>query len=249
MIKINGFEIKPTIFPDKTSQVWKIPTDVFEASFAKIEWDFESEAEIIHLAQLKDLTDSHELESLLIISYLPYARQDKFIANDATFALSSFAKLLNTMNFDRIVIQDPHSHRATDLIKCSAGRSPDIYPALRACMADILCYPDKGAKEKYSRVFPEDFIYGEKVRDQLTGQIMDYSLFGDAKDKKVLIVDDICDGGATFIFLADALINAGAKEVNLFVSHGLFTKGIKILKSAGIVRIFTKNGEVHDTSN
>jgi len=47
-----------------------------------------------------------------------------------------------------------------------------------------------------------------------------------------LIVDDICDGGGTFIGLGEAIkkINPSAK-LELFVTHGFFTKGLdKLLK-------------------
>jgi phosphoribosylpyrophosphate synthetase len=73
---------------------------------------------------------------------------------------------------------------------------------------------------------------------------------GDCKDKRVLIVDDICDGGKTFELLAKDLYNAGAEEVNLFVTHGLFSKGLIPLKLAGIKRIFTNKGQaiiMHDS--
>ena len=59
----------------------------------------------------------------------------------------------------------------------------------------------------------------------------------------MLIVDDICDGGKTFELLAEQLYSNGAEEVNLFVTHGLFTKGLRPLKNAGIKRIFTNKGE------
>jgi hypothetical protein len=45
MIKIDGFEIKPTIFPDGTSQVWKIPDELFNKSGLTIDWRFEREDE------------------------------------------------------------------------------------------------------------------------------------------------------------------------------------------------------------
>ena len=60
----------------------------------------------------------------------------------------------------------------------------------------------------------------------------------------VLVWDDLCDAGGTFILLAKELLTNGAKEVNLFVSHGLFTKGTQILFDAGIKRIFTKEREI-----
>ena len=87
------------------------------------------------------------------------------------------------------------------------------------------------------------FLHGEKVRDQLSGKITSYELKGKPEGMNVMIVDDICDGGATFVILAKALYEGGAKEVNLFVTHGIFSKGLEPLKEAGIKRIFTQDGE------
>lgn len=249
MIKLNGSEVKPTIFPDKTSQIWKLPKTALEGNFANIVWEFENEAEVIHLAQLKTLLDRYNFTTCLRLPYLPYGRQDKFVSNESAFALCTFAKMLNDMGFDEVIINDPHSQVAIDLIHRSTAEHNDIRRALIETGAHVVCYPDAGALEKYTKIYDCEYVSGEKVRDQLTGNILSYKLNGKVMARSVLIVDDICDGGATFIYLAKALLDAGAKKVNLFVSHGLFTKGTKILKDAGINRIYTKNGEIHDTSN
>ena len=46
----------------------------------------------------------------------------------------------------------------------------------------------------------------------------------------VLIVDDISDGGASFKFLAQKLKAEGFQKVGLFVTHGIFSKGLKVLE-------------------
>jgi ribose-phosphate pyrophosphokinase len=46
-----------------------------------------------------------------------------------------------------------------------------------------------------------------------------------------LIVDDICDGGATFIGIADAIHEKDPDaDVRLYVTHGIFSKGIDVFK-------------------
>lgn len=246
MITLNGVEIKPTIFPDKTSQVWHLPKEELKMhGFAKVVWKFENEAELFHLAQLKHLLDDKIQHVTLTLPYLPYGRQDKCVSNDGTFALRTFAIMINNMYFDEIIIHDPHSEVALNHIGESKSVFTDIIPIIEKTGAGLLCYPDKGAVVKYSKVYgTRNFIYGEKIRDQSTGNILSYEVFGGCNGSNVLIVDDICDGGATFIHLAKALKIAKAKEINLFVSHGLFTKGIQVLKDAGINRIFTQDGEV-----
>jgi len=50
----------------------------------------------------------------------------------------------------------------------------------------------------------------------------------------------------TFKILAKDLLAKGAKEVNLFVTHGIFSRGLKTLKDAGINRIFAQDGEASE---
>lgn len=246
MIFLNGREIKPTIFPDKTSQVWKINTSIIREGANWIKWQFENEAEFFHVAQLADLVTEFSGNINLYLTYLPYARQDKPVSNENTFALHTFANLLNSLWFTKIVCDDPHSFVAQDLIKNFEPTYPvvEVLNFFTKTRSDILCFPDAGARNKYAPLFPEiNHIHGEKVREQSTGQIVNYKLIGDAKDKTVLIVDDICDGGMTFVSLATHLRANGANEINLFVSHGIFSKGTQILRESGIRRIFTKQGE------
>lgn len=250
MILLNGTSINVTIFPDKTSQVWKLPEEILKnTNYAHITWDFESEAEFMHLAQLKMLLDAEgHFKYTLRIKYLPYGRQDKEITNSNTFALRTFAKLLNSLEFDEIIIHDPHSEKALEMIDNSKAVYPieQVKKTYLETNSDLVCYPDQGATDKYHKMYDYSYVYGDKVRVQGTGDITKLLLVGRrlVKDKTVLIVDDICDGGATFKLLAKELYDAGAKEVNLFVSHGLFTRGIGIIKDSGIVRIFTKDIEV-----
>ena len=249
MIILNGFPVNITMFPDNTSQVWKLKEGQIE-TYNKIKWEYSGEGEFIHLAQLKDLIEVENKPviayNVLDITYLPYARQDKEIRNNTTFSLNTFAKLLNSLEFDEISILDPHSHRAIELIKNSREYYPKqaVLKVIDLTKSDVVCYPDKGAVCKYSTKYDVQYVYGEKERDAGSGKISNYKLFGNVEGKNVLIVDDICDGGATFILLATALLNTGAKNIALFVSHGIFSKGLRPLKSAWIKRIFTPMGEV-----
>lgn len=253
MISLNGTPVFPTVFPDKTSQVWKI--DDIGCNVNEIFWEFSSESELIQLAQLKDLLDACEGEHCTLkIKYLPYGRQDKPVTNSTTFGLHTFAQILNGMLFDKVIIVDPHSLVALDLIHNSSATYPiyALHKSLQTTASDMICYPDKGALTKYTKVyddFLQPYIYGEKVRDQLTGNITSYQVIGDPKGKKVMIIDDICDGGATFKLLAKDLLAAGATEVNLFVTHGIFSRGLATLFETGIKRIFTQDGEASEDDN
>lgn len=247
MIKLNGHLVIPTIFPDGTSQVWHLSDEVLENSLSHytITWKFGGEGEIMHIAQLKWLLDQKESHVHLVLDYLPYGRQDKPVSNDSTFALMAFSMMINNLCFNTVQLIDPHSEIAINLI----ARSHAIFPvkqmveARDSSQSTLICYPDKGALHKYKHLYPGDFIDGEKLRDPSTGFITEYTLNGNCSGENVLIVDDICDGGATFIILAKELLERGAKKVCLFVTYGIFSKGLQVLKDAGISEIYTKEGK------
>lgn len=262
MILLNDSPVNTTLFPDNTSQVWKLPEFILnESNWVHITWKFSHEGEFMQLAQLKELMDQHEIRCCLRLKYLPYGRQDKCVSNKTTFALIPFSKLLNSLNFDEVIIHDPHSVVALALIKNSRAVYPveEVMGIAYDLKTDLFCYPDAGAVDKYTggddvqkEIYDYPYIYGDKVRDQETGYITKYELqtggaglFG----KKILIVDDICDGGMTFKILTKDLLEAGAEEVNLFVTHGLFSKGLKTLRESGINRIFTQDGEASELQN
>lgn len=256
MIYLNGKPLDYTQFPDNTSQVWKLPESDIYADKALIVWEFSHEGEFMVLAQLKHLLNWNGIPAYLRLTYLPYGRQDKTVSNATTFALHTFASLLNALDFWEVIIEDPHSEIALQLIEKSKAVYPIKQVEQTAQELDrehggctVFCYPDKGALAKYSKVYEScyrPYIYGEKVRDQLTGNITSYQVVGDPAGQNILIVDDICDGGATFKILAKELLAKGAKSVGLFVSHGIFSKGVRTLFESGIQRVFTKDGEISE---
>jgi ribose-phosphate pyrophosphokinase len=243
MIKLNGHLVTPTIFPDHTSQVWKLEPNWVCVVDNVITWEFEAEAEFLHLAQLNDLIQATTgSSSILELPYLPYARQDKDISNTATFALRTFADLLNTLKFKEIRVKDPHNVALSkQLIKNLEPLMPNV-SSLLAELNALPVYPDAGAAQRYGAGF--DSIICDKVREPLAGKIEGITVIGKVEPKTYLIIDDIVDGGRTFIEVAKKLYEAGAIEVHLYCTHGIFSKGLEPLREAGIKRIFTYKGEI-----
>jgi phosphoribosylpyrophosphate synthetase len=252
MISLLGFQIKPTIFPDKTSQVWKLEPKLIQllekskSLTLQIEWEFENEAELIHVSQLKMLIHPYCNAVTLGIPYLPYARQDKRVSNETTFALLTFCHLLNTMAFHRIYTIDAHSDVAHNILPNMFDTKAKHF--FKPSKELVLCYPDKGAEKRYKNQFiMNDYIVMDKKRNQLTGEIEGLTCPSTdiCLNKIVTIVDDICDGGRTFIEAAKVLKYMNPKEIHLYVSHGIFSQGLKPLTDAGISKIFTHKGEVN----
>jgi len=82
------------------------------------------------------------------------------------------------------------------------------------------------------------------------GSIANVDIFTRAplSGKTCIIVDDICDGGRTFITLSRKLKEQGAAKVLLYVTHGIFSQGVDVLKGY-IDQIFTTNSFPNVTSD
>jgi ribose-phosphate pyrophosphokinase len=224
MITLNGIDVTPTHFPDGTQQVWKLPDDaIYTASGPhEIYWRFDTEIELVTIMQLMTLIGNNVN---LTIPYLPYGRQDKNVNNKHTFALHTFIDWLSYLNFKSIRVFDPHS---SELLNTIVGTvinidMPDI--DYLACDFDCVCFPDAGAANRYTTNKP--ILIGEKVRDQSTGYITHYEIkYHDhvKSGAEILVIDDICDGGATFNILGKCLELYNFMP-SLYISHGVFSRG------------------------
>lgn len=263
MIAIDGILVNVTIFPDGTSQVWKLDQRILDYvndtnnKNIIVDWIFTSENELFHILQLFHLlhTLNEDKEFILSMPFLPYGRQDKHVSNTSTFALETFLSVL-LFTGAKILTFDPHSEHLLDAFFGESGYSiifPDemIEKSALYFGAELLCFPDVGAKTRYAVFSRRPFICLEKVRDQETGTISGIKV-SDGYDvdeimgKKVLIVDDICDGGKTFIEASKVLYEHGAISVGLYTSHGIYSKGLEILRMAGIKAVYDKYGTMYD---
>jgi ribose-phosphate pyrophosphokinase len=238
--------VTPTIFPDGTSQVWKLPEWALEKQ-VHVTWNFEQEREIIDLLSLSKLVSF----TVINIPYLPYARQDKDVFNTNTFNLFTLRDLLWLIDEDvKVRSFDVHNPKMTETIFFGQFQNQDVRSfhkhVYQTVQPTYLVFPDKGAAERYLYLKKNPHIIFEKVRDQATGQILSLKMLGEFKFKpldKFLIVDDLCDYGGTFCGVSEYLHDTIGKDitVDLCVTHGLFSGGKEILYKKGINKIFTTN--------
>lgn len=243
--------VKPTLFPDGTSQVWQLDLASFAAAPVNIVWQFECEAELIWVNQLISLLTASNIQiAELFIPYLPYARQDKAISNSSTFAKQVFLSMLFTNQVSKVTTLDVHSR---DDVVASYSPAAYIAQAIAAFKPTVLVFPDASAYKRYAPIIninSFEVIVLDKVRNQATGQISALTLDASntsaslvvaskAHRYNMLIIDDICDGGATFINAAMYLHTHYQCQVALYVTHGIFSKGYEKMISAGISAFFT----------
>lgn len=197
---------------------------------------------IMALYQITDLINHYFGNSTsknLVLSYLPYARYDRRMGKYDSHSLKVFGTMINSLNYDEVSVDDLHSHVPSGLINNLVERYQQVdtfgKSAINHRKYDYYISPDLGAIKKSQAVshrFGVPLLVATKKRDEKTGYTVFDALmsFGqETKDKTCIILDDICDGGMTFINLAENLKKTyGFKQVDLFVSHGLFSRGRKL---------------------
>lgn len=185
----------------------------------------------------------------LTITYLVGARSDRqFERGGNNYLKSVIAPIINSLNIPKVYLFEPHSIVAESVINNAVGISnkgffdwvkENIEPDTH------IVSPDAGATKRAELFKKEtanenDIIYCFKQRnaDQISSvvNIRDIQL-----DVPLLVVDDLCDGGGTFISLAKELNKKGHKAKKyLMVSHGVFSKGLDELNKY-YNKIFTTN--------
>jgi len=186
--------------------------------------------------------------STLIIPYFPAARQDRVMVKGEPLSVKVFADIINLFGFEKVVVLDAHSEVTPALLNhCESVPNHEFIKQVIAKIgSDVkLISPDGGALKKIYQL--SKFLGGievvecSKSRDVKTGQLLKFKVYADdLAGGNCLIVDDICDGGGTFMGLAEELKKKNAGKLYLAVTHGIFSKGVDDL-SKHFEHIFTTN--------
>lgn len=170
----------------------------------------------------------------LNIGYFPYSRQDRACNFGDSFSLKVMCDLINNCGFPIIRVLEPHSQVLPALLNNCEIIEMTTY-AQELAKGKMIISPDAGAEKRASKIakYGDGLIQCLKQRDLKTGDILATKICADISEiesKDLLIVDDICDGGATFVKLAQQLRPFNPKSITLLVAHGLFTKGLGVFK-------------------
>jgi ribose-phosphate pyrophosphokinase len=200
-----------------------------------------------------------EMGAKYVTLYVPYflgARSDrKFLTGSCNYLKTVICPIINSQNFTEVHVLDPHSdvleaclnnYKKTSnhtLVSHAIVTSSSAAITFKEkCKQVTLVSPDAGALKKIYDVAEqfgiEDIIVASKHRDIATGRITHTDVPGlsreDSLPKQFFIIDDICDGGRTFIELAKAIHVVRPKEIfndtiTLVITHGIFSSGLKEL--------------------
>ncbi len=184
----------------------------------------------------------------LFIPYFPAARQDRVMIPGEALSVKVYAGIINAMGLQKVIVLDPHSEVTPALLNnCEVIANYDfIEEVLKQIGSKVkLISPDGGALKKIYKL--SEYLGGievtecSKSRDVKTGKLSGFKVYEDnLNGMDCLIVDDICDGGGTFVGLAEALRNKNAGKLYLAVTHGIFNKGFEVFDGY-FEKIFTTN--------
>ena len=165
-----------------------------------------------------------------LIPYLPGARADR----GWPFGARVYADFLNSLDLTQIITFDPHSEVMPGLLGKRLkviNSSHTVKNAIQGYHGDLsndyvgVIAPDKGAyarAKETAQVMHLPLFQAEKHRDFETGKLSGFSCEPLPDKGRLLVVDDICDGGGTFMGLAEAT-GVHRSRLTLFVSHGIFS--------------------------
>jgi len=183
----------------------------------------------------------------LYIPYLLGARSDRQFQDGGTsYIVDVLSPIINSLKFESVTLMDAHSDVSVGLIKNSININnvglikwalPQIDNTFEAQSKVALVSPDGGALKKIYETsigakLSCDIINSSKHRDILTGKLMGFHvpILPHQINKTLVWVDDICDGGGTFIGEAiEANKNGHIGKKYLIVTHGIFSKGFREL--------------------
>ena len=174
----------------------------------------------------------------VLIPYFPAARQDRLTTTGESLSIKVYAQILNQIGLAKVIVFDPHSDVTAALLdNCQVIPNFEFIKQVIEHLPKpiTLLAPDAGAAKKIYQLSTFlnglDVVECGKIRDAKTGDLSGFKVFADdLQGKNCLIVDDICDGGGTFLGLARVLKSKNVGDLYLAVSHGIFSKGLSILE-------------------
>lgn len=188
----------------------------------------------------------------VFVPYTPYARQDRVMVPGEPLSIKVFANIINSLNLNKVIVFDAHSDVSVALLNnCQnlANYEMVSYFLTKLSISDYaLVSPDLGAYKKIDKLaqkinYKGQIATGIKIRDLATGQIIKSDVITEnLNGKACIVIDDICDGGRTFIELAVALKEKNAGDLYFIASHGIFShNALDRLKEAGYKNVCSSN--------
>ncbi len=178
-----------------------------------------------------------------VIPYFGYARQDRKVVPRTSISAKLVSNLITNSGADRVVTVDLHAGQIQgffDIPVDNLFATPIFAKHIKKKIKNknIICVaPDVGGVER-ARALGKKLDVGLAIVDKRRpspGKSQVMNVIGNVKNKICILTDDIIDSGGTIVNAADALIKRGAKEVHVYVTHGVLSgDAVKNIKNSKI---------------
>ena len=161
-----------------------------------------------------------------VIPYYGYSRQDKKVAPRVPISAKLVADMLTVAGADRIITMDLHAGQIQGFFNIPVDNlfsAPVLIQYIRNNFRDdmVIVSPDAGGGERaraFAKRLNADLAIIDKRRDA-PNQAKAMAVIGDVTDKVAVILDDMADTAGTLTEAADAIMNAGAREIHACCAH------------------------------
>lgn len=216
MILYNNKKVQFGRFPNGEVNLNKIKIDPRDLNHV-VTLKYEDDSDLFHLLLVRKALS---VPATLRIMYVPYSRMDRE-SDTYTFSLKVFCDFINSMNWEKVIVYEPHSDVTPALLD-----RVEVVPVTTLLLSTLdqlvateyqIYYPDAGAQKRYPDT--PNSLLGIKRRDFKTGKIIDQQVIGERSADVVVIMDDLCSKGGTFVLAAEKLRKMGFKIILLVVAH------------------------------
>jgi len=181
-----------------------------------------------------------------VIPYFGYARQDRKVVPRTSISAKLVSNLITKAGADRVVTIDLHAGQIQgffDIPVDNLFATPIFARHIKNKVKNrnLICVaPDVGGTER-ARALGKFLHAGLAIIDKrrpAPGKSEVMNVIGNVKGKTCIIVDDIIDSGGTIVNASNALLDRGAKEVHVYVTHGVLSgKAVEKITKSKIKRL------------
>ena len=186
-----------------------------------------------------------------VLPFYPYARQDKKHRGREPISARLIADLLKTAGADRIITVDLHTDQIQGFFDGpvdhmhAQGQLSDYVRQHYGTDNIVVVSPDAGrvkVGEKWADALdgaPLAFVH--KTRDpNVPNQVKSNRVVGDVEGRTCVLMDDMIDTGGTIAGAVKVLKDAGAGDVIIACTHGIFSDpAAERLASCGAKEVIT----------
>ena len=190
-----------------------------------------------HLMELLIMIDAARRSSArritAVIPYFGYARQDRRTSGRTPISAKLVANLITRAGADRVMTLDLHAGQIQgffDIPTDNLFAAPVIVRDIKERLDPrdwMVVSPDVGgvvrARAIAKRIDATLAIVDKRRERPGESEVM--NIIGEVEGRSCILVDDIVDSGGTLVNAADALLNAGAKDVSAYITHGVLSGG------------------------